>query len=114
MSDESIPSHSTFPVFDDVLGNPDELFLPHEQNISSRHTYPYLKVATPAASPGTVNEDKAIQHLLHSSLTREQIIDFVRIYKVSKAAGIYGALDIILGIRTDELPKRIHVVGKYP
>ncbi|CAN9245588.1 unnamed protein product [Alternaria alternata] len=78
--------------------------------MSTRRTYPYLKVATPAASSGTVNEDKAIQHLLYSSLTREQIIDFVRIYKVSKAAGIYGALDIILGIRTDELPKRIHVV----
>jgi hypothetical protein len=69
--------------------------------------------STSAQLSGTVDEDKAIQLLLQRGLSPEQIIEFVRIHKKSKDAGNHAALDIISGVRTDELPERIHTVGQY-
>jgi hypothetical protein len=113
LSDECIPYRSMSPTLYDLLGIPEGIVLPSKQDISILDLDAYLKVSTPAKSPDTVDEDKAIQMLLQGGLTLEQIIDFVRIYRVSKEAGNHEALDIILGVQTDELLERIHRVGQY-
>jgi hypothetical protein len=62
---------------------------------------------------GTVNEDEAIRFLLQS-LRPEQIVQYVKIHKVSKDAGNHAALDVISGVHTDDLLWRIYTVGQYP
>ncbi|CAI9634144.1 unnamed protein product [Alternaria burnsii] len=110
ISDEGIPSSSMSPTLYDLLGITEGIPLPSKQDISMLNPNAYPKVSTPAKSPDTVDEDKAIQLLLQGGLRPEQIINFVRIHKVSKEAGNHEALDIISGVQTDELLQRIHRV----
>jgi hypothetical protein len=113
ISDEVIPSRSMSPTLYDLLGIPKGIPFPSKQDISMLGPDTYLKVSTPAKFPNTVDENKAIQLLLQSGLTPEQIIDFVKIHKASKETGNHEALDIISGVQANELLERIHGVGQY-
>jgi hypothetical protein len=121
MSDGRVPSLRPFPTSYDYLGipneeitgNPDNVDLTHEQDISIPNLDIKQEAPIPAESSGTLNEDKAIRFLLQS-LRPEQIVQCVKIHKVSKDAGNHAALDVISGVHTNELLGRIHTVGQYP
>ena len=113
MSDERIISRSISPTLYEEIRLQDDSHSTHKQETSVTDTDGEPIASTPTQLSGTVDEDKAIQLLLQRGLSPEQIIEFVRIHKESKDAGNHAALDIISGVRTDELPERIHTVGQY-
>jgi hypothetical protein len=96
-----------------IIGTPDDIHLAHEQDVSTPDPDIKQEALIPAGSSDTVNEDTAIQFLLQS-LRPQQIVQCVKIHKVSKDAGNHAALDVISGVHTDELLWRIHTVGQYP
>jgi hypothetical protein len=119
MSNERIAYHTPSPTLydflgmpdEEILGNPDDTHLAHEPDTSTPDSVIKQEAPTPANSSGAVNEDKAIQFLLQS-LRPEQIVQCVKIHKDSKDAGNHAALDVISGVQTDELLRRIHTVGQ--
>jgi hypothetical protein len=118
-------SHITFrspsPTLYDFLGIPsEEVFgiqddddLAQEQDLLTSDSDTNQEASKPVQMLGTTDEDEAIQFLLRSGLSSEQIVQFVKIHKSSKEAGNHAALDIISGVQMDELPGRIHTVGQY-
>ena len=119
MSTERIAYHTPSPTLYDFLGMPNE-GLPVTPNDTHLACHPGAstpdsdikqEALTPAASLGAVDEDKAIQFLLQS-LRPEQIVQCVKIHNDSKDAGYHAALDVISGVQTDELLRRIHTVGQ--
>jgi len=119
MSNERIAYHTPSPTLYDFLGmpneglpaTPDDTYLACHPDTSTPDPYIKPEAPTPAASIGAVNEDKAIQFLLQS-LRPEQIVQCVKIHNDSKNAGYHAALDVISGVETDELLRRIHTVGQ--
>ncbi|OAG14562.1 hypothetical protein CC77DRAFT_559887 [Alternaria alternata] len=118
MSDERASSRKPSPTLYDCLGvrneeftgNLDNIHLTHEQNIPTPNHDIKREAPTPVEPSGTVNEDEAIRFLLQS-LRPEQIVQYVKIHKVSKDAGNHAALDVISGVHTDDLLWRIYTVA---
>jgi len=116
-----IPFRSPSPTLYDILGIPheEELDVHDDGNLAHEHDFltPDSDTNQVASKPdqilGTTDKDEAIQFLLRGGSSPEQIVQFVKVHKNSKEAGNHAALDIISGVRIDELPVRIHTVGQY-